>query len=346
MYQRRYPLLFIFSLEAMASVCLGAKSSDKQMPHYTASSPSKERKNIDLGNLSPTGNEIMRGKAMVLMYIEQIICVSTLHRYHWRTLPTKGVLQERALESLHGAGGYEGMRQFPPIPISHLLRAPQYGYGDVAIWIAEPCHKRRNMALSLTVLFVDSRFMIVKVFATESRPDVLAQAAGRVSYRHPKIYHPSFLMVLVPDVPTPDGCYPGQECLKAGTTLKEFLVVFSALHSSRPYIDVLVVPNFLGPLIQMVTEKYALFCPRKTSQLIDPNYNEQIASLYVWEASHFSRLEWLEVGEIGSDPNPEHRGHHPPDHLPEPNATSLHDIQGPFTLLRSKGTCRSTRGLI
>lgn len=126
------------------------------------------------------------------------------------------------------AGGYEGMGKFPPIPISRLLRAPQYGYGDVAVWIAEPCHKRRNRALGLTVLFLDSRSMIIKVrveaCVNGRRPDVLTPAAGHVSYRYPKIYCLSFFMVLVPYAPTTNGYYPGQECLKAGTTLKEILV--------------------------------------------------------------------------------------------------------------------------
>ncbi|PBK89444.1 hypothetical protein ARMGADRAFT_1033475 [Armillaria gallica] len=170
------------------------------------------------------------------------------------------------------AGGYYGMGQFPPIPISRLLRAPQYGYGDVTVWIAEPCHKRRNRALSLTVLSVDSRFTIVKVrvkaCVNGRRPDVLAQGTGHVSYRHPKIYCPSFLMVLVP-------------------------------HACAYTKWILPCAEFPGSLIQMVAEKYPLFVPKKqrlcsstapdwiASQFIDPIHNEQIALLYVWKASYF-----------------------------------------------------------
>ncbi len=119
------------------------------------------------------------------------------------------------------AGGSEGMGQFPPIPISRLLHAPQYGYGDVAVWIAEPSRKRRNRALSLTVLSVDSRFMIVKVRVkgcfNGRRPDVQHKVLAMSIIGIPRsIVLPSFLMVLVPYAPTPNGYYHGQECLKAG----------------------------------------------------------------------------------------------------------------------------------
>ncbi len=96
------------------------------------------------------------------------------------------------------AGGSEGMGAVSSnSDIPFTARTAIMATVMLPVWIAEPSRKRRNRALSLTVLSVDSRFMIVKVRVkgcfNGRRPDVQHKVLAMSIIGIPRSIVPSFL---------------------------------------------------------------------------------------------------------------------------------------------------------
>ncbi len=142
-----------------------------------------------------------------------------------------------------------------------------------------PCHKRRNRAVSFSVLFATASWLLILadlwlLKSSLQSQDVHQRAKNgrtstscRISYRHPKVYCPSFRMVLVPDAPAPDrwwgmhqGWYPAEEIL-SNILVPKF--VFSVLRSSRPYTDIFIALDVLAPWSRFCRREIRPFVPEK-----------------------------------------------------------------------------------